>query len=247
MTEQTGDGVRRWRAVAETSVPGGSLEPEPARSTGGGAELGGWASVVRRAGPVDVDTVVDVLARAFDDDPLACYLFGSDRVRRRGLRRFFRTQLGLAMRGVGELWTTDGVRGAALWIPPLARPGAMPLPWRDALRLAPVLMDLVAGGRVVGAMRLLAEIERLRPTVPHWYLATLGTDPPWQGRGVGSSLLADRLAEIDRQGLPAHLESSKERNVPFYARHGFEVTRTVASDDDGVTLWLMWRAPRPVP
>ncbi len=199
---------------------------------------------VRRAGRADRSALVEVLCRAFDDDPVATYLFPPDRTRRRGLRRFFRLQLSHLFAGHGEVWAEEHDRGAALWVPP-PDAGTTPVStWRDALRLAPVAVDLVAGGRPGPALRLLAEIERSRPRQPHWYLATLGTDPAHQGRGIGSALLRAVLSRVDAMGLPAYLESSKERNVPFYARHGFEVTRTLTAPDGGVTLWLMWREPR---
>jgi hypothetical protein len=45
--------------------------------------------------------------------------------------------------------------------------------------------------------------------------------------------------------MPAYLESSKGRNVPFYERHGFTVTRELKIPDGGPLLWLMWRDPQP--
>ncbi|MCK4177639.1 GNAT family N-acetyltransferase [Aciditerrimonas ferrireducens] len=198
----------------------------------------------RRAVPAELPRLVEVLAEAFDDDPLACYLFPPAGVRRRGLRRFFRLQLRRLLAGAGEVWTTEDLLGAALWVPPVAeRPASL----RDLWALAPVLVDLLAGGRPTVALRLLADVERARPTEPHWYLATLGTAPRAQGRGIGSTLLQAVLARLDAEGLPAYLESSKERNVPFYARHGFEIVGEARAKDDPLTLWLMWRSPRPGP
>ena len=64
-----------------------------------------------------------------------------------------------------------------------------------------------------------------------------------QGKGVGTALLRPVLEHCDAEGIPCYLESSKERNVPFYRRHGFEVVEEVSLPDDGPMLWTMWREP----
>jgi GNAT superfamily N-acetyltransferase len=90
----------------------------------------------------------------------------------------------------------------------------------------------------------LTGVERRHPKRPeHLYLATLGVKPSHQGRGLGSLLLGPALALCDREGLPAYLESSKERNVAFYARHGFRQTREIKLPR-GPVLYAMWREPR---
>ncbi len=53
------------------------------------------------------------------------------------------------------------------------------------------------------------------------------------------------LHEVDAEGLPAYLESSKESNLSFYNQHGFEVTGEIHTPRGGPTLWLMWRHARP--
>jgi ribosomal protein S18 acetylase RimI-like enzyme len=88
------------------------------------------------------------------------------------------------------------------------------------------------------------QLERRRPSVPHWYLGTIGTDPPRQHTGIGSAVLSAMLPAIDADGLPAYLESSKRENLSFYQAHGFVITGELPSDEDGrPRLWLMWRTP----
>jgi len=57
-------------------------------------------------------------------------------------------------------------------------------------------------------------------------------------------LLQPILSKCDEEGIPAYLESSKESNIAFYNRHGFEVTGEVKAKN-GPTLWPMWREPQP--
>ncbi|HTT87599.1 MAG TPA: hypothetical protein VMF60_09545, partial [Acidimicrobiales bacterium] len=97
--------------------------------------ISGPGHVVRPAGPADVDALVEVLALAFDDDPVPRWLFRGERRRRKGLRRFFAIQLRHTYLPNGEVWTTEDRAGASLWAPPgKARPG-----WRDIARLLPVV------------------------------------------------------------------------------------------------------------
>ena len=198
--------------------------------------------VVRRVVSSDVATLVEVLARAFDDDPVPQWLFRGDRRRRRGLRKFFAIQLRHTYLERGEVFTTKDLAGAALWSPPgRARPG-----WRDLARLVPVVPYLTGLGRdAPEAARLLSAVDAARPQDSHWYLATLGTDPDRQRTGVGSALLRHVLHDVDAEGLPAYLESSKESNLSFYNQHGFEVTGEIRTPRGGPTLWLMWRKARP--
>jgi GNAT superfamily N-acetyltransferase len=193
---------------------------------------------VRRATTDDVDVLARVLARAFDDDPISEFLFPDARRRQRALPRYFSILLRPAFLPSGEVWTDGDACGSAMWTPPTQRRPST----RDLLRFAPLVP--VLGRRLPQAISTMQAVERHHPRTPHWYLAVLGTDPPRQGRGVGSALLGPVLERCDADGLPAYLESSKERNVPFYARHGFRVTTTIDLPGGGPRLWLMWREPR---
>lgn len=186
----------------------------------------------------DVPDLSASLARAFDDDPVTRWLFPANRYGDR-LRQYFAMYLRRISLRHGTTYTTEDHRGGAIWLPP----GKWELtPW-DIVRTLPTTSRSL-GRRLPFALRTLLQIEHRHPKVPHYYLATLGTDPAHQGQGVGSALMQPVLARCDAEGLPAYLESSKERNVPFYARHGFEVTEELDLLGGGPRIWLMWRTPR---
>ena len=187
--------------------------------------------------PADVPAAAASLVRAFYDDPMLVYMFPEPRTRGRALRRFFTLQLRQTYMRTGLAYTTEECRSTALWMPPRAGPPGL----RDVIAQLPML--LVLGRRAGAALRLVRLVESRHPKTPHYYLGGLGTDPQWQGRGLGSAVLGPVLDICDREGLPAYLESSKERNVAFYRHHGFEVTGELSLPEGSVRLWLMWREP----
>jgi ribosomal protein S18 acetylase RimI-like enzyme len=189
----------------------------------------------------EVPAIAAMLARAFADDPLSEFFLASRRRRPRGLKTFFAGHLRTDVMPFAGAYTVDGLRSAALWIPPGKPP---PTTIRALRSLVPMLAFLV-GRHFTRAMRFVVEMERIHPKEPHWYLSTLGTDPPFQGTGLGSSVIKPVLERCDRTGVRAYLESSKEENVPLYRRHGFEVADEVRLAGSP-PLWLMWREPRPV-
>lgn len=194
----------------------------------------------RKATYADVDKLSSALARAFEDDPAMEWLFpSSGRNRFERLRRFFVLELKTWNLRHDETWTTPGLTAGALWAPP----GKWKLSPVDMVRSMPA-MARILGSRLPLALRGLALIERHHPEEPHYYLAILGTEPALQGKGVGTALMAPVLEQCDRQGLGAYLESSKEQNVPYYRRFGFEVTEEIRLPK-GPTLWPMWRDPQP--
>jgi ribosomal protein S18 acetylase RimI-like enzyme len=193
---------------------------------------------VRLVTKADVRPLATVLARAFQDDPVAAYIFPDAAKRPRGLARFFRLQLGGTFLRNGEAYTTTERQGGAFWLPPASpRPGM-----RELLEQLPMLPLL--GRRLMPTLRLIGVMQSHHPRSSHYYLGTLGTDPPVQGHGIGSAMMAPVLARCDQHGIPAYLESSNIDNVPFYRRQGFEVTKELQVPD-GPMLWLMWRDPNP--
>jgi ribosomal protein S18 acetylase RimI-like enzyme len=189
----------------------------------------------------DVEDVADVLVRAFEDDPLMMYLFKSAEGRRTKSRLFFVSDARRAIeKAKGRVDTNDDgeAKGGAIWFAPDQwRTGGMEL-------LGQIPMLLRMGFETPKALNVLNQVEKVHPKEPHWYLAVLGTDPQYQGKGVGSALMAPVLSQCDEEGVPAYLESSKERNIPFYERHGFKVT-TELKLKNGPSLWPMWRDPHP--
>jgi ribosomal protein S18 acetylase RimI-like enzyme len=192
---------------------------------------------VRGAQLDDHAALTEVLARAFDDDPVLRWVFPGTRNRDRYGGQFFRWSLWRCA-DQNVTWTTDGLAGAAIW--------ALPDRWQVTISELARLTRWTGRGvawRMPLVMWGLSTVERKHPPDRHLYLAVLGVDPALQRGGVGSALLAPGLELCDREGLPAYLETGNERNLAFYGRHGFRETGRLELPH-GPPVWLMRRDPR---
>ncbi len=212
-------------------MPGGPDRAAPATPSPG------HAPPVRLATRAEVGALSRMLARAFHQDPVHRWMFREEHEWARGSHRVFAALMRVLVRR-GSAYTTGGLEGAALW----DEPGGHP-PLTTQAVLAAVSLWSVGWSHSLTVARGLGQLERHRPEVPHWYLGILGTDPDHRGRGIGAALLGPVLARCDREALPAYLESSRPENVPFYERHGFEVTEEFRLGE-GPPVWGMLRAPR---
>jgi len=201
--------------------------------------MAGLNPQVRPATDADHEAAAEALALAFADDPAWAHLMPDTATRAEQLLALFKIELENQDPAHHQVWITEDGSGAAIW----ASPGH----WRASpvqmLRSMPALVA-VFGRRLGLAIWTLARIERHHPGKPrHWYLHYLGVEPRRQGRGLGGALLAPMLEICDREGIPAYLESSTERNRMLYERNGFALTGSFDMPAGGPPIREMWRDP----
>ncbi len=205
---------------------------------------------VARARREDHDAIVGVLARAFDADPVANYLFRKDAGRARAFELAFGAFLKHATMPHGEVWLgapdgadagrANGPVGAALWTPP----GRWDMGLATTLAMGPALVRAIGVTRLPRMAMAAGRAHSRHPHSPaHYYLFAIGVEPAHQGRGVGAALLRAVLDRCDAERVPAYLEASTRDNRRLYERHGFSVTEEVSMAPDAPPLWLMWREP----
>lgn len=195
---------------------------------------------VRKAIAEDVLRIARALARAFYEDPIMKWVLPDDSRRLRQLERSFDS---IFLRRVcfphNEIYTTEGISGGALWLPP----GKWQLGLLDNLRLLPH-MAAFWGRNLPRALRSLSYLDSKHPHDLHYYLSILGVETGRQGKGLGTSLMQPILERCDRERVPAYLEATAPRNRDLYARNGFEVVEEIKLPGGGPPLWRMWREPR---
>ena len=83
------------------------------------------------------------------------------------------------------------------------------------LALLPGMLRVFGRG-LARAQRGLAVMEEGHPREPHYYLDSLGVVPEWQGRGIGSALMAPVLERCDDERMPAYLNAGSARSRELY-------------------------------
>lgn len=81
-------------------------------------------------------------------------------------------------------------------------------------------------------------VGRHLPRRPFLYVRTLGVDPEFHQRGLGSALLTHALDAVPADS--AYLETAREANLQFYSRHGFRCIGAFSCL--GVRVWQLWRS-----
>lgn len=214
------------------------------RSQKGAGVRGRGPSLIRIDGKSagDVRRVAEMLARAFQDDPLMRYGIPNAEERRRLLPGIIGHNVRYGYR-YGEVYATDDYAGAAIWLPPNQPRFTLGRMMRAGMFTAllqvgwPILGRMAAGEGRAGAL------HGRCMSGPHWYLSQIGVEPSRQRQGVASRLLRPILARADAAALPCYLETENAANIPFYERHGFQVAAEDAVPAGGPHIWAMVRGP----
>jgi ribosomal protein S18 acetylase RimI-like enzyme len=77
----------------------------------------------------------------------------------------------------------------------------------------------------------------------HWYLAFIGVDPDFQGKGFAGKLIKPMLSRFRRENIPCYLETQIERNVDIYTHYGFKLLEKYYVLDTGLYFYAMLNKP----
>ena len=185
----------------------------------------------------DISQASSVLGKAFLDQPNVMAMLDGDIIKAEKLLGTGIFALIKLNRRYNKVWVAlnngrmVGVVNVATW--PRCQMSAF-----EKLKTVPRMMTML-GSSATKALKMLSTWEKQDPKKPHMHIGPLGVLPEMQGNGVGSKLMQACLAYADGENLPSYLETDRDRNVPFYEKHGFKV---IGEEDIlGVKNRYMWR------
>lgn len=177
---------------------------------------------MERATKDDKTLIIDILTDAFDGNKSVNYIIKQDSHRKDRIRGLMEYSFEIC-HAFGEVWISEDKLACALVL----------FKDRQKSNLASLLLDVKLALNVIGLTRVLKVLGReskLKPFYPKAlfaYLWFVGVRPESQNRRIGSNLLAELIDRYVKQKRPIYLETSVERNLPWYKNHGFEIYNTL--------------------
>ena len=177
--------------------------------------------VIRELEAADLPPAVGIIARGMRDNPLHIAALGADaEARGARLTRMFTVALPMIVSKGIVLGASldDTLIGIAGMVPP----GRCQRSMKDKLTLLPRVFPAVGGGAFARIGRWMRTWAQHDLKEPHWHLGPVAVDAHLQGKGIGSLLMTEYCARLDRERAVGYLETDKAANVTFYERFGFE-------------------------
>jgi GNAT superfamily N-acetyltransferase len=168
----------------------------------------------------DLRAAVDVIALGMLDNPAHIRAFGPDPGRRGDrLRRMFRLVLPRILTNGTLIGAFDGptLVGVAGIVPP----GGCQPSSSEMVALLPRLLPAVGPVSFWRLTRWIGAWAAHDPREPHVHLGPVAVDRHLQGQRIGSSLMREYCARLDRSGAVGYLETDKAQNVTFCRKFGF--------------------------
>jgi ribosomal protein S18 acetylase RimI-like enzyme len=163
------------------------------------------------------EIIVDILANSFDDNKSVNYVVKQDERRRERIRHLMEYSFNVCQ-SFGRAVLSENKKACALILfPDKKRTTIKSILW-DIKLIANCIGPMGAGK----AMSREKQIRNLQPKEPIYYLWFIGVKPEEQNRGIGSALLSEITRDAEQLNRTLCLETSTERNIPWYQKFGLE-------------------------
>ena len=186
---------------------------------------------MKRADPSQKSLVIDILTKSFADNKSVNYVVKQDRNRYARIRGLMNYSFKVC-NTFGDVWISDDNQACALVL----------YPDKKRSTLYSILSDVILASSVIGLSRVLqvlsreSKIKSFHPNSPFSYLWFIGVAPEFQNKGAGTLLLNEIIKKSKADQRPIYLETSVERNLPWYKKHGFEIFKELTFP---YTLYLL--------
>ena len=173
---------------------------------------------MNRADRKHKNLVIEMLTDSFDENKSVNYVVKPGTNRRDRIKNLMSYSFEVCNK-FGDVWISDDLNTCALVL----------LPDRKKFTISGVYWDLklalsvIGLGRIGKVMGRESKIKARHPMLPFAYLWFIGVKRSFQNQGIGTKLLHEILEIYRAANRPIYLETSVDRNLPWYTKNGFEL------------------------
>jgi hypothetical protein len=188
-----------------------------------------------KAETVDKTTVITILSNSFIDNKSVNFVVLNDNNRIARIKALMDYSFEMCS-AFGEVWLTEDKKGCALILFPQNKKTTVNSIWLN-VRL---IIQAIGVSGISKTLKREAQIHKIQPHEKMAYLWFIGVDPAFQQKGIGSKLLMQIIARYSEMNLPLFLETSTQKNIPWYQSFGFTIYNQITL---GYSLFFLKRRP----
>ena len=177
---------------------------------------------MRKATIMDKTLVIQILSKSFSDNKSVNYVVKQDSKREERINSLMEYSFDVCY-AFGEVWISNDEQACGLILfPDKKRTSLKTILWDVKLALSVIGID-----RVNTVLKRESMIKSNHPKDSFAYLWFIGVNPIKQNKGIGSAFIQEVIAECERKRRPIYLETSTQKNIPFYKKFGFEIFQSL--------------------
>ena len=165
--------------------------------------------------------ILDILCESFDQNTSVNFVVKQDDKRKQRLRILMAYSFYKGLKS-GEIYLNESKTACVILIDPAKKKTNLKSIFWD-LKL---MFKCIGLGNVKNVLKHEKLIKEGHPKVDFMHLWYIGVKTSSQGQGLGSELLHQLIVKTKK---PLFLETSTQRNFPFYEKHGFKTVEIIDS------------------
>lgn len=182
---------------------------------------------------ISKSNVINILTQSFLDNKSVNYIIRQDGKKQQRIQTLMGYSYNLCSE-FGKVYVNENSKACALVI----------YPDKKRISIKSILWDMrfihksIGIGNIKKVLQREAIIKKEHPHIPFSYLWFIGTEPSAQGKGIGTALMKQIISESEKLNRPIYLETSTDKNIPWYQKFGFQIYREL---DFGYKLYCLRR------
>lgn len=183
------------------------------------------------------ERVIEILSECFETNKSVNWIIKQDAKRVERIRYLIDYSFDTCIE-TGHIYLTEDLSGAIV-----CSNSDDKLPVLEEAYLTLRFVLKVTGITGIGkALRREKYINQFHPKDQEFiYIWFIGLKKNEQGKGLGPAMLQEVIDRSNEEQIPIYLETSNERNLNFYKKHGFDVYHIAPEDVFGFKLYFLRR------